>query len=454
MSLMSLVQVADALHATLHGNDVEFSYVSTDTRTLQTGELFVALVGPNFDGHEFLAQAQAKGAVAAMVSRAPSSLDDVNLPLLHVEDTRIGLGQLAKLRRQQVQIPVVGVTGSCGKTTTKAMIAAILQQCGDTLATQGTLNNDFGVPLTLLRLDQTHEYAVIEMGANHFGEIGYVCDLAQPSITLITNAAAAHTEGFNDVAGVAKAKGEIISSLPVDGTAILNADDAQFAYWHALADRRRCITFGIQQAADITASDICLGEDSKACFTLHIGSESISVKLPVLGEHNIANALAAAAVAHALELPIAKIKLGLESMQPVAQRTIARPGCNGATVIDDSYNANPASVTAALKILANASKDKLFIFGEMLELGDETVAYHREVGRLARELGIKHLFAVGELAKSTVAEFGVGGEFFTDREKLVDTVIPLLNQDMVVLVKGSKANRMWEFVNAFAMQKE
>lgn len=412
--------------------------VSIDTRTLMPGDLFVALKGPNFDGHEFVKAAAAKGAIAAMVEHEITA----DLPQIRVPDTFKALGEFAKKRRQQVSIPIIGLTGSCGKTTTKTMLASILVLAGPTLATEKNLNNNIGVPLTLLRLTPEHKYAVIEIGANQPQEIDYAAELVKPDIAIITNAAPVHLEGFGTLDDVARIKGDILRWLTNDGVAILNADDKYFDYWQNLLNGKRVISFAIQRQADVTAHDI------DTSFTLQLPTGETKITLKVFGEHNIMNALAAAAAAHVLDIDMVTIKQGLETMAPVAGRLLKKIGKNGSIILDDSYNANPRSMQAALKVLIQHPGEKILIAGDMAELGADTERFHHELGIMAREFGVQRLYAVGELTQLTVTAFGEGGYYFTNRDELIAAVNNVLQPSMTILVKGSKVNRMWEMVTA------
>lgn len=443
MNPFSLSQISPLLQGHWQGSDATFHFVSTDSRTIQAGELFIALVGPHFDGHHFIEAAKERGAAAAMISRPVST----SLPVLQVSDTRLGLGQLAKIRRGQTKIPVVGITGSCGKTTTKTMLASIMVQQKVTLATQGTLNNDIGVPLTLLRLTAQHEVAVIEMGANHHGEIAYVADIAQPTIGIITNAAPVHIEGFGDLAGVARGKGELYQALPEEGLAILNIDDEYAAFWRGLIGDRRCVTFGLSAAADVTATAIKMDEEGYPEFNLSTPEGQTTIRLSVLGQHNVHNALAAAAAAQQLGASLTDIKKGLESAEPVAKRSIKRVGYRGAKLIDDTYNANPTAFRAALALLAHTVGHKILVMGDMVELGEKTKSYHAEVGRDARRYGVQQLYAVGELSREAVHAFGENAYHFDNQQALIAAVREILTKEMTVLIKGSRSTKMENVVD-------
>jgi UDP-N-acetylmuramoyl-tripeptide--D-alanyl-D-alanine ligase len=433
---MTLATAANVLQGTLRGTDAEFAGVSTDTRTLKRGDLFVALVGPNFDGHSFVNEAAGKGAVGALVSRTLTA----NMSAVQVADTRLGLGQLATHWRRQFQIPVIAVTGSNGKTTVKNMIAAILNVGGPVLATQGNLNNDIGVPLTLLRLKPGDRHAVIEMGMNHAGEIDYLTKLALPTIALVNNAAAAHLAGLGSVEAVAHAKGEIYAGLTDDGVAVINADDTYAGLWRQLAAPHRVITFGLDQPADISADyQLDAGGSTIQLKTPHGG---ISMRLSLLGRHNVMNALAASSASIAAGVSLADIQAGLEKLRSVSGRLEVKRGLKGARVLDDTYNANPGSLAAGVEVLKAASGERVLVLGDMGELGEAARDIHRRVGLLARSLGIERLYAVGELTPGAVEAFGKGAQHFTSHEALIENLRSCLHADMTVLVKGSRLMKM------------
>jgi len=442
LQVYTLANAAQALNAELNGSDAPFRKVSTDTRTLEQGDLFIALKGDNFDGHDHLQQAMDNGAVGAVVSKAA----DLTLPQLQVEDTRLALGQLAGARRKAFGGKLVALTGSNGKTTVKELIAAILSCQGKVLSTQGNFNNDIGLPLTLLRLENDEQFAVIEMGANHHGEIKYLTGITQPDVALITNAGAAHLEGFGDVKGVSRAKGEIFSGLKKNGTAIVNLDDEYADYWLSITEDFKQITFAIHtQKADICALDVQANNSSQV-FMLQTPDQQCEIKLPLPGLHNIANAVAAAAVAYALDIDIAEIRDALEGFSPVKGRLNFLVGKNGATVIDDTYNANEDSVKAAIDVLAQKNGTKIFVFGDLFEVGEESEAIHKAIGVYAKEKGIDQLFAVGEMSRNAVQVFGDNASHFASKQDLIKSVTGGLNQGVNVLVKGSRGMRMEEIV--------
>ena len=442
MNKTKLSQIEKILHGKLINGDAEFQQINTDSRKIKAGELFVALQGPNFNAHDFIADVKAKGAVGAIVSQ----MINVDFPQLQVADTLKALGQLASWNCQQFNIPFIALTGSCGKTTVKETIHTILAECGPTLANQGTLNNDIGVPLTLLNLSSEHRYAVIEMGANHPGEIAYLTEMVKPTIAFINNIAPAHLEGFGSIEGVAKAKFEIFNGLAKDGTAIVNVDD-HYADW--ICERlkgRKVLSFGIQNPADISAHSLKADAAERYSFMLVTPAGEITVNLGLLGKHNVLNALAAAAATYAIGIPLTAIKSGLEKVQAVPGRLVVRQGLAGARIFDDTYNANPFSVRAALEVLAKYDGERIAVLGDMGELGADAEQMHTEIGRLAKELGINHLYACGKLSRATVQGFGEGAEHFEDKIQLSQTVRAILRPTMTVLVKGSRSAKMEQIV--------
>jgi UDP-N-acetylmuramoyl-tripeptide--D-alanyl-D-alanine ligase len=430
--MMTLSELARTLDATLTGPDARFSGVGTDTRALAAGDLFVALIGPNHDGHAFLHEAQAAGAAGALVSRAV----DTPLPCVRVADTRLALGRLAAHWRTRFDIPLIAVTGSNGKTTVKEMLAAILARRGAVCATRGNFNNDIGMPLTLLRLRAGDRQAVIEMGMNHKGEIDYLTRLARPTVAVITNAGEAHLAGLGTVADVARAKGEIFAGLAADGVAVINADDAHAGLWRELAAPRRVVTFGIDRDAEVR------GEYAAGTLRIATPAGSLLVQLPLLGRHNALNALAATAAALAAGATLADVKAGLEAVKPVAGRLEIKRGVNGARVIDDTYNANPASLAASLAVLRDFGPRRVAALGDMGELGPEAERLHARAGELAAKLGLERLYAVGELTRFAVERFGEGGRHFPSVEALIERLRAEMDARTTVLVKGSRAARM------------
>jgi UDP-N-acetylmuramoyl-tripeptide--D-alanyl-D-alanine ligase len=439
---MSLSILSDALKAPLAGRDAVFTGVCHDTRTLQRGDLYVAIKGEHFDGHNFLAEAIAAGAAGAMLSR------DMKTPLSYVRvpNTRLGLGNLGAFWRNQFkEIPIIAVTGSNGKTTVKEMIGAILGETGPGCVTRGNLNNDIGVPLTLARLRGGDRYAVIEMGMNHPGEIEYLSRLTRPNIALITNAAEAHLAGVGTIEDVARAKGEIFTGLTADGTAVLNADDTYFPLWRTFAALRKCLTFGLENEADVSA-EYRLTDSGSAIRLKSTTHGDIDMRVPLLGRHNVMNTLAATGAALAAGATLAQVKTGLEKLKAMSGRLEIKQGISGARVIDDTYNANPASVAAGLQVLKEFSGERVLVLGDMGELGTAAADIHYRVGELASRIGVKRLFAIGELSRVAVGAFGKGARHFESAEALIEALQDCLHADMTVLVKGSRAMRMERIV--------
>ncbi|MGB9355804.1 MAG: UDP-N-acetylmuramoyl-tripeptide--D-alanyl-D-alanine ligase, partial [Azonexus sp.] len=402
----SLSEIQRAPGGRLCGDDRAISGVSTDTRAVAAGQLFVALRGERFDAHDFLDQAVAAGAAALLVSDAARV--PAGATALVVDDTRIALGKLAAAWRARFAIPVIAVTGSNGKTTTKEMIAAILKvHFGDAvLATRGNLNNDIGLPLTLLRLDETHQAAVIEMGMNHPGEIAYLAPLGAPNVAVVTNAQRAHLEGMGGLDEVAREKGSIYSGLAADGIAVINADDRYAAFWRQMASHHPIRTFGIEQAADVRAVLHQHGLETLLELTAPEGDTEFRLAVP--GRHNARNAVAAAAACLAAGVPLAAVVVGLERFSGVKGRLQVRPGLAGAVVLDDTYNANPDSVRAGIEVLATTIGRKILVLGDMGEIGEASGQYHDEIGGYAKSQGVDLLFAIGDACQQAVRNFGEG----------------------------------------------
>jgi UDP-N-acetylmuramoyl-tripeptide--D-alanyl-D-alanine ligase len=448
--MMLMSQAANALHAELIGTDVMFTSVSKDTRDIVSGSLYVAIKGERFDGHAFVEQARAAGAAGALVSQQ----QPVQLPQILVGDTKLALGALAAFWRQQFSGRLVGITGSNGKTTVKEMIRDILQQSAGSdhvLSTQGNLNNDIGMPMTLLNLRAQHQFAVIEMGANHAGEIDYLTHIAQPHVAVITNAGPAHLEGFGSVAKVASAKAEIYPGIVEGGTAVINTDDTYADYWRSIcADLDSSInvlTFSMRDdSADIYAATVHSSGDSEIQIKTPLGTGAVRLAVP--GQHNVMNALAAASVAVALDINLDDIIAGLNRFGGVSGRLATTHTSAGARIINDTYNANPLSLYAAMQVLVDTADDTWLVLGDMAELGDEQEELHRKAGEQARELGIRHLLATGDLTRFAVEAFGSGAKFFEDRQQLVNYLERAIAGNSVVLVKGSRSMGMEQIVNA------
>jgi UDP-N-acetylmuramoyl-tripeptide--D-alanyl-D-alanine ligase len=430
----TLASVAERASGRLYGTDRAFGAVGTDTRTLENGALFVAIRGDRFDGNDFVADAEARGAAGALVSRRAA----LALPQVEVEDTRQAFGRIARAWRENFAIPVVTVTGSSGKTTVKSLIGAILGVRRRVCVTEGSLNNDIGVPLTLMRLTAEHEVLVAEIAANHAGEIDYLASLVGPTVGVLTNAGPAHLEGFGSLEGVAAAKGEMLDHLPRAGTAVLNVDDRFYAQWNARARCEFRVGFGFGPGADCTVvgTPELAADRSRFRIRLPDGAEA-DVSLPLPGRHNIANALAAAAAAWAVGTGRDEVVAGLAAARAVRGRLNVLRGRNGARVIDDSYNANPGSARAALDLLSGLAGTRIFVLGDMAELGPRAAELHREVGEHARTR-CDRLIAIGDLAREAAEAFGPGAIGCMTIEQAAGEIEPLLGPDVTVLVKASR----------------
>lgn len=442
---LKLSEVAAPLNARLIAGDARFSGVSIDSRAIQPGQLFVALTGPRFDGHDYLNEVAGKGAVAALVER---EIPDSTLPQLLVKDTRLALGQLGALNRGAFTHPVAAVTGSSGKTTVKEMLASILRTRGPVLATRGNLNNDLGAPLTLLELAPEHSAAVIELGASRIGEIAYTVAMTHPQVAILNNAGTAHVGEFGGPEKIVEAKGEILEGLDASGIAVLNLDDKAFSIWKARAVGRQVLSFALtDSAADFYASDI--GRDARGCpsFTLHSPKGTEQVQLNLLGTHNVANALAAAAAAHAMGVSLFGIATGLNAVQPVKGRTVAQLARNGMRVIDDTYNANPTSMCAAVDILAGFSGRTVLVLGDIGELGDWAEQGHRDVGAYAAGK-VSALYAVGPMMAHAVTAFGAHARHFASQAELIAALDVEQDPNTTILIKGSRSAAMENIVAA------
>ncbi len=455
---MMLSEIAKHVHGQQVGLDVAITSVSIDTRSIVPGQLYVAIKGDRFDGNELVGLAEQAGAVAAIVHPGVAP----TVPHIIVEDTRLALAELAGAWRQKAAVSVgrigsipiaalppslavVGITGSNGKTTVKEMTAAILGVQGNVLFTQGNFNNDIGVPLTLLRLDGQQQYAVIEMGANHPGEIAYTSRYAQVDVAILNNAGAAHIEGFGSLDGVARAKGEIIEALNPAGVAVLNSDDAYFDYWKGLAGIRKVLSFGLDNPADVTAKAINTEIRNNAfvtTFELATAQGTVACELKLAGRHNVVNALAAAAASLALNISLAQIAQGLARVKPVTGRLQLLAGQLGNIVIDDSYNANAMSLKAGLDVLADCPGQPWLVLGAFGELGPDSPKIHQEMGRLIKACGVARVLATGSDAKHTVQAFGAGAAFFDTQDDLISALKQELKGDETILIKGSRSQRM------------
>jgi UDP-N-acetylmuramoyl-tripeptide--D-alanyl-D-alanine ligase len=442
--MMQLSTIANALNAQMFGSDVTFTSVGTDSRHITQGQLFVALKGDKFDGHAYAAQALKDGAAAVMIADANLAVS----PAIVVKDTYQALGEMAAYWRDQFSLPIAGVTGSNGKTTVKEMLAAIFSAAsGDkaaVLATEGNLNNHIGLPLTLLKLTAQHQFAVIEMGMNHAGEIRYLTKLTKPQVALINNAGTAHIGELGSRENIAKAKAEIFEGLSKNGTAVINADDDFAADWLAQNQDKKIMTFGLTKKADVNAQ--YQTEDGEMQLQLSTPTGAAQVKLHVLGEHNVRNALAASAAALALGVSLDDVVTGLGQFASVKGRLNWLQGLHGARLIDDTYNANPDSMRAAIDVLSTQQGTPILVMGDMGELGDDAADMHAQIGQYAQQKGIAQLLAIGELSAHAVQHFGANAQHFLTKEALIAGVLPLMKSGATVLVKGSRFMRMEQVV--------
>lgn len=449
MMPLSLVELAEHLNGELVGKDVTVTSVCSDSRHLQAGDFFIALKGPNFDGHKFVQQAAHIGCVAALVEHQ----QDTDIPQLVVANCHEALGQMGALVKAKVNPKTVAITGSSGKTTVKEMVASILSRLGTVLSTDGNFNNEIGVPLTLLRLEPQHEYAVIELGANHIGEIAYTTNLTKPDVAIINNIAAAHLEGFGDLCGVARAKGEIFEGLADSGVALYNQDTPYAHKWQWRLNEKTVRKFSCVNDADCFSSDIRMNNKGCSSFTLNTYAGNIDIQVPIPGKHNVCNAVAAAAVALEFGATLTDIKLGLEQMAPVKGRLNLINLPDNFTLIDDTYNANVESTKAAVELLASYEGRTVLILGDMAELGVDARSYHQEIGEHALKHHIDNLLTLGVLSQSTSVVFEQDGHHFSSRDLLVQHLANLLateTQPITVLVKGSRSARMELVVQAIS----
>lgn len=447
-----LSQVAEATGGRMLGDDVALDGVSTDTRSVAAGQLFVALRGERFEAHDYLSQAVQAGANAVLVADAARVPAGVAAVL--VDDTRLALGRLATAWRARFAIPVIAVTGSNGKTTTKEMIASILKAAFDdaVLATRGNLNNDIGLPLTLLGLGAEHRAAVIEMGMNHPGEIGYLAAIGAPTVALVTNAQRAHLEGMGDLDEVAREKSTIFDGLAATGVAVINADDGYAGFWRQQAGTRKVRTFGIDQPADVHGTVRQHGLEIRLELVADEGQASIVLGIP--GRHNARNAMAAAAACLAAGVPLAAVTAGLTAFAGVKGRLQRRAGKLGAVILDDTYNANPDSVRAGIEVLAATIGRKVLVLGDMGEIGEASGQYHDEIGGYAKSQGVDRLFALGDATQQAVRNFGDGARHFCHVDKLITAVNKELGPETTVLVKGSRFMKMERVADALVAGEE
>ncbi len=449
MITTKLSWIAQQTDGQLKGQDLSVDNISTDTRTLQAGDVYLALVGDNFNGHAFVRNAKEAGAVAVIASEEI----DTDLPVVLVKDTKLALGELGAAVKRAVNPKTIAITGSSGKTTVKEMTAAILSRRGNVLATEGNFNNDIGVPLTLLRLKPEHDFAVMELGANHLGEIAYTTDLVKPDVATIVNAAASHLEGFGSLLGVARAKSEIFKGLDENGVAIIN-EDSQFAnFWKGKLRFNNVLTFSPEQKsdADFVAQEITVGLNGCAEFELVCPQGHVSIQLNIPGIHNVGNALVAAALSLQVGATLDDVRDGLLNMAQVKGRLNVKMLTNQVRLLDDTYNANVASVSAAIDTLASFSGKRVLILGDMAELGEKARYYHEQVGQYALEQGIDTIVTLGVLSQCASAVFGANGYHFSDIESLIDNLENTLSfehRDISILVKGSRSSRMERVVKA------
>ncbi len=438
---LALADIASAVNGKLVGRNITINALVTDSRALKVDEAFLALKGPNFDGHRFIKQVLEQGCSAIIVDHQQAT----DIPQIIVEDTHLALGQIGALVKAQVAPKTVAITGSSGKTTVKEMVAAILSRLGCVLATKGNFNNDIGVPLTLLRLEDKHDFAVVELGANHLGEISYTSNLVRPDIAMINNIAAAHLEGFGDLAGVARAKGEIFEGLSESGVAIYNQDSPYASKWQWRLTDKNVRKFSCLKKSDCFSSNVVLDENGCATFSLNTNVGRTFIELTVPGRHNVCNAVAAASVALECGASLDDIRLGLADMARVGGRLNIHQLGDNFKLIDDTYNANVDSVKAATELLASYPGRRILILGDMGELGSAARSYHQEVGEYAKSLKIDDLMTLGVLSQSASDSFNGRGQHFSSRENLVKQLANMLSneaQQIAVLVKGSRSAHM------------
>lgn len=425
------------------------AFICTDSRKITKQSLFIALVGEHFDGHAFALQAIKDGAVAVMVNH---KIEDNSIPQIVVKDTRQALGLIAGYIRNQSPAKIVALTGSSGKTSVKEMTATILQNCGTTLYTQGNYNNDIGVPLTLLRLTKEDQFAVIELGANHIGEIAYTTQLVHPQTALINNIAEAHIEGFGSLEGVATAKGEIFEGLTKEGIAIINLDSCSDKWFEKLTDKT-VWTFSLENPlANFYASHIKMADVTT--FKLHTPFGECEIQLPLIGLHNVSNAIAASALAISVGASLDRIQQGLSTLKPVKGRLFPIKLNQNQLILDDTYNANVGSMSAAINVLANQSGYKVLVVGDMAELGQDAQKYHQQIGKLAKQQKLDCVVSVGQLSQF-VSQSSEIGHHFNDKQEATNYIITLLRQypNLTMLVKGSRSAKMEDVIEQIKQQK-
>lgn len=437
---MNLQNIAQILSQSCSEN-TEVTGICTDSRQIKPGNVFIAIEGELFDGHVFVKEVEEKGAAAVIVKKR---IESISIPQFVVTDPLMALAQIATAHRKHLPCPVIALTGSNGKTSVKEMIAAILPSPSH--ATKGNLNNHIGAPLSVLALTAEHRYAVFELGANHPGEIAHTVAVVQPDVALINNIAPAHVEGFGSIDGVARAKGEIYQGLTQQGIAVVNDDDNYAHFWDDILANKKVIRFSLDHPADVSAQDVRLDEQGRGQFTMILPTGHIDMQLQVPGLHNVRNALAAAASCYALGISLGDIENGLKQFTGVKGRMTILHGKNHSTIIDDTYNANLRSVLAGLDVLAKRQGEKVFVFGDMGELGNWATEHHEEVGVVARRLGINQLLTCGTYSKFSSEAFGEGGQHFASQDDVVHFLSNKLSANTTVLVKGSRSSAMEKIV--------
>jgi UDP-N-acetylmuramoyl-tripeptide--D-alanyl-D-alanine ligase len=445
--MYTLKQLAYVLNSPV-ACDLSFNRVCLDSRQVQAGDVFFAIQGDVHDGHAFIEQAERNQAQALVVNRLVHS----SLPQIVVPDTLVALGQWACWHRLQFTCPVVAITGSNGKTSVKEMTAHILSQFGPVLATPGNFNNEVGLPLTLLQMNAEHRFVVVELGARHLGDIAYLSAWAKPSVALVNNVGPAHIEIFGSVDAVAQAKGEIYETLARGSVAVVNLDEPYVSSWKALLQDKPVISFSLENTADIMAKKI-VNEPEGSQIELQVRQQLYSLHLKIPGRHNVSNALAAIALCVSLNLPVKEIIQALSSFQGVERRLQRKAACQGAYILDDSYNANPKSTEAAVDVLSSQPGIKIFVMGDMLELGAQASQLHRGIGEYAKNKSIDNLLTLGSLSENATLGFGTGAQHFQSKESLLAVLKPLLQKETTVLVKGSNGMRMWELASAIEINE-
>lgn len=445
----TMLQLNEILQGQLSGDGSgAIAGVSIDTRTLNPGEVYFALIGERLDGHDYIEQAIAAGAAGVVVAESYPAANDGAVPMITVKDTLQALTTLGKTMRHRFTQPVVAITGSCGKTTVKEMCGSIFRQAGATLCPTRSFNNHIGLPLTLCQLSAEHKYAILEIGTNHPGEIAALVAIAQPTVAVVNNVGPAHLEGFGTVAAVAQEKGDIYTGLGADGVAVINRDDAFADEFIQRCQAHVILTYSLRQSADVMARSIHFNQQACAEFTLISQVHDCHVTLPLPGEHQVANALAAVSCALACGLSLAMIATGLMAIESVPGRWQSQTGVNGVTLIDDTYNANPKSVTAALECLVKHPGKHWFVLGDMAELGEGASQLHAEIGALAKTLGVDRLFTVGNLSAAASQAFGEQAQHFNDKQDLITVLKKTVDKEVLLVVKGSRSAKMESIIEA------